>query len=158
VKKPKFKNGDNVYYVWEKKLRTGEFVEFSGADPEVAFVTGRVPPIAIEYLSKTATGAKRIEAKRLVKDGVEVFESFGRDEFKRAMRIRKHAQKFDPSIPLEPTWLGELREAVRQCPVMPKAFTTMVGHKELAEAVAFIESTLGVKEPRRKPVPEERYS
>lgn len=148
MKKPKFKHGDKVYYIWEKKLRSGEFVAFSNADPEIAFVSGRIPPIAIEFLSKTATGAKRKEARRLVKDGVEVFEMLGREEFKRAMRIRKRAQTLDPAIPLEPTWLADIRTAVTDGPI---GSTTMVGHKQLSAALAFIEKTLGLAPRKVKP-------
>ena len=142
MKKPKFKDGDKVYYVWAKELRSGKFVSFSAADPELAYVTGRMQPIAVEMLNKTAAGAKRKEAKRLMKEGVEVFESFGRDEFKRAMRVRRHAQKFDPAIPLEPTWLDDIRTAVNDGPI---GSTTMVGHAQLSSALAFIEKTLGLK-------------
>lgn len=158
MSKPKFKVGDKVYFVWHRRRRTGVFHSYHHNDPELAVVD--VGPahallLAAELLHKTREASDRAYARRLINEGAKTYERLAREEFKRAMGIRKRAKKFDLRVELEPRWLAGLRSSVQDGPI---GTTAMVGHKELAEALAFIESTLGVKEPRRKPVPEERYS
>jgi hypothetical protein len=58
----------------------------------------------------------------------------------------RRAIKLNGMMPKQFAFLGELRNTVSEGPILSGARTTLVGHKELAEALAFIETTLGVKQ------------